>query len=156
LLETGAGWPAAGAHALIASQTEYSLVNRQAEREIIPAAQAHGMGILACSPLGRGLLTGKYRTGTPVDSRVAATAGPGAPEVTPRSRRIVDAVTTAASGLGCTPMEVALAWVRDQPGVSSVLLGARTNAQLSAAMTSVDVTLPPEIAVALAEVSETT
>ena len=60
---------------------------------------------------------------------------------------------TAAEGLGCSPIEVALAWLRDRPGVSSVLLGARTAAQLRAALLSEDVDLPAEIGNVLDEVS---
>jgi aryl-alcohol dehydrogenase-like predicted oxidoreductase len=60
---------------------------------------------------------------------------------------------TAADGLGCSPVEVALAWVRDSPGVASALVGARTAAQLKASLASEDVDLPPEIRLALAEVS---
>ena len=72
-----------------------------------------------------------------------------------RCKRVVDAVVTAADGLGCSPAEVALSWVRDRPGVSSILLGARTAAQLRAALTSEDVDLPAEIRTALDEVSAT-
>jgi aryl-alcohol dehydrogenase-like predicted oxidoreductase len=65
----------------------------------------------------------------------------------------VDAVVTAADGLGCSPVEVALAWVRDRPGVASVLVGARTSAQLQASLSSDEVELPPQITAVLDEVS---
>jgi len=65
----------------------------------------------------------------------------------------VDAVLTAADGLGCAPLEVALAWVRDRPGVSSVLVGARTAAQLRGSLASEEVQLPTEILHALDEIS---
>jgi aryl-alcohol dehydrogenase-like predicted oxidoreductase len=158
-----AGWQAAlaatsaaaGVGAPIAVQTEYSLVQRAAERELLPAAGHLGLGVIAWSPLGRGVLTGKYRTGTPADSRAASPhlAGFVEPYLDRLSRRIVDAVTTAADGLGCAPLEVALAWVRDRPGVSSVLVGARTAAQLRGSLASEDVDLPVEILHALDEVS---
>jgi aryl-alcohol dehydrogenase-like predicted oxidoreductase len=139
----------------VAVQVEYSLLQRDPEREVVPAAQHLGLGLIAWSPLGRGVLTGKYRTGTPADSRAASTHL--APFVEPYldrgSRRIVDAVVTAADGLGCAPLEVALAWVRDRPGVSSVLVGARTAAQLRGSLAGEDVTLPTEIRAALDEVS---
>jgi aryl-alcohol dehydrogenase-like predicted oxidoreductase len=66
---------------------------------------------------------------------------------------VVDAVVTAADGLECSPVEVALAWVRDRPGVASVLVGARTAAQLQASLTSEEVELPPQITAVLDEVS---
>jgi len=140
---------------VIAVQAEYSLVQREPERELVPAARALGLGVLAWSPLGRGVLTGKYRTGTPADSRAASPhlSGFVGAYLDAHSRRVVDAVATAAEGLGCAPLEVALAWARERPGVASVLLGARTAAQLRASLTSEDLDLPAEIRGALDEVS---
>ncbi|HVN13404.1 MAG TPA: aldo/keto reductase [Kineosporiaceae bacterium] len=141
--------------AAVATEMEYSLVQRGIEREVVPAAQALGLGLLAWSPLGRGALTGKYRTGTPADSRGASphlSAFVGQ-YLDAGSRRVVDAVVTAADGLGCSPVEVALAWVRDRPGVASVLVGARTAAQLQASLGSEEVELPPQIIAVLDEVS---
>ena len=70
-----------------------------------------------------------------------------------RSRRIVESVTTAADGLGVSPLAVALSWVRDQPGVSAVIVGARTHAQLTGVLRAEEVTLPLEIRQALDDVS---
>jgi aryl-alcohol dehydrogenase-like predicted oxidoreductase len=147
---------AAGAQgALVAHQVEYSLLQRGAESEVAPAAQALGMGLMAWSPLGRGVLTGKYRTGTPADSRAASPHFAAFVEryLDERSRRVVDAVVTAADGLGCSPAEIALAWVRDRPGVVAPVVGARTAAQLRGTLTSEDVVLPVQIRDALDEVS---
>ena len=85
---------------------------------MLPAAEALGLGVLPWSPLGRGVLTGKYRTGTPADSRGAS---PHFAELRrryldERAPRVVEAVARAADGLGWSPLEVALAWVRDRPG----------------------------------------
>jgi aryl-alcohol dehydrogenase-like predicted oxidoreductase len=139
----------------VAVQAEYSLVQRRIETELVPAAAHLGLGVIAWSPLGRGVLTGKYRYGTPADSRAASPhlAAFVEPYLDRAARRIVDAVITAADGLGCAPLEVALAWVRDRPGVSSVLVGARTAAQLRGSLASEDVQLPVEILAALDEVS---
>jgi aryl-alcohol dehydrogenase-like predicted oxidoreductase len=125
------------------------------ERDLLPLAEHLGLGVIAWSPLGRGVLTGKYRRGTPADSRAASPhlAGFVEPYQDRVSRRIVEAVSTAADGLGCAPLEVALAWVRDRPGVSSVLVGARTAAQLRGSLASEDIELPVEILHALDEVS---
>ena len=140
---------------LVAAQVEYSLVERGVEREVVPAVTELGLGMLAWSPLGRGVLTGKYRTGTPADSRGASPhlSGFVGRYLGVASRRVVDAVITAADGLGCSPIEVALAWLREREAVSSALVGARTAAQLEAALASEDVELPPEIRLALDEVS---
>lgn len=118
----------AGHATLVTAQVEYSLLQRGIEREVVSAAQAVGMGVLAWSPLGRGVLTGKYRHSMPLDSRGANadTARWVQPYLDERGRRIVDAVATAADGLGASPTEVALAWLRDRPGVVAAIVGART------------------------------
>jgi aryl-alcohol dehydrogenase-like predicted oxidoreductase len=140
---------------LVASQMEYSLLQRGVEREVLPALAQTGAGLLAWSPLGRGVLTGKYRGGTPSDSRAASEhfADFVRPFLDDRSRQIVEAVVTAASGLGVAPLEVALAWVRDRPGVTSTIVGARTAAQLLGSLASETLELPDEIVAALDEVS---
>jgi aryl-alcohol dehydrogenase-like predicted oxidoreductase len=134
---------------------EYSLVERGVEREVIPAALDAGLGLLAWSPLGRGVLTGKYRDGTPADSRGASPhferfVGRYLDE---RSAGIVEAVMTAADGLGVSPLSVALAWVRDRPGVVAPILGARSAGQLMGALLAEDLELPAEIRHALDDVS---
>ena len=145
----------AGRAPIVTTQMEYSLLERGIEREIVPAAQTLGLGILPWSPLGRGVLTGKYRHNTPSDSRGgnAETAGWIQIYLEDRGRRIVDALATAAEGLGASPTEVALAWLRDRPGVVAPILGARTNNQLLAALASEELELPEEITRALDEVS---
>ncbi len=136
---------------LITAQMEYSLLERGIEREIVPAAKSLGMGVLPWSPLGRGVLTGKYRHSMPIDSRGAhaETAGWVQAYLDERGRRIVDALATAAEGLGASPTEVALAWLRDRPGVVAPILGARTANQLVAALASEELELPEEILTAL-------
>ena len=140
---------------LVSTQMEYSLLQRGIEREVLPAAAALGLGVLPWSPLGAGVLTGKYRSGTPSDSRAASPHFARFIErfLDERSRGIVDAVCTAADGLDASPLEVALAWVRDAPGVTAPVVGARTAAQLRGSLTSERLTLPAEIRGALDEVS---
>lgn len=140
---------------LTASQNEYSLLNRDAEMEILDSAQACGVGFLAWAPLGRGVLSGKYRNGIPSDSRGAAPhfARDIAPYLDARSNRIVDAVGVAATGLGYSPLEVALSWVRDAPGVTSAIIGARTGAQLRGLLKSEEIALPEIVRAALDDVS---
>lgn len=140
---------------LTVDQVELSLLDRSAEAEVIPAATATGAGVVGWSPLGRGVLTGKYRTGTPADSRAASPHLSGFVRryLDPRAARIVEAVATAAEGLEATAVEVALAWARDAPGVASVVVGARTAAQLRGSLSAEDLVLPPEIRRALDDVS---
>ncbi len=144
-----------GPGALVTDQVEFSLLARGAETDVLPAAQAVGVGAIGWSPLGRGVLTGKYRHGTPADSRAASEhfAGYVRPYLGARQRRIVEAVCTAATGLEATPLEVALAWARDRPGIASVVVGARTASQLRAAISADDLELPTAIRQALDDVS---
>jgi aryl-alcohol dehydrogenase-like predicted oxidoreductase len=146
-------WP--GRARIVSSQMEYSLLQRGIEREVIPAAVDLGIGILPWSPLGRGVLTGKYRSGTPADSRGASPDYQRfvAPYLDDRATRIVGSVMTAADGLGVSPLAVALSWVRDRPGVVAPIVGARTAAQLNGSLDADDVTLPAEIRDALDDVS---
>ena len=157
-LAASASWQKAvpGRAPIASVQMEYSLLQRGVEREVSPAAEALGVGLLPWSPLGRGVLTGKYRLGVPSDSRAASDhfAGFVEPYMNERSRRIVDAVATASDGLGVAPLEVALAWVRDRPGVVAPIVGARTAAQLRGALATEELTLPREIRAALDDVSE--
>lgn len=139
----------------VSIETEYSLVERESEASIGPAAAVHGVGILGWAPLGRGVLTGKYRHGTPADSRGAS---PNFARYVGRHRndtasRVVEAVVTAADGLGTSPLAVACAWVRDRPGVASAIIGARDAAQLLGGLAAEDITLPAEITAALDDVS---
>ncbi|MFD3487147.1 MULTISPECIES: aldo/keto reductase [unclassified Streptomyces] len=140
---------------LASTQMEYSLLQRGVEREVLPAAVDLGVGLLPSSPLGRGVLTGKYRYSTPADSRGASEQL--APFVEPYldepASRIVDAVLTAAEGLATTALEVALAWVRDRPGVVAPIIGARNAHQLTAALSVESLRLPDEICRALDDVS---
>lgn len=137
------------------TQNEYSLLNREIENEILSCATELNVGFLAWSPLGRGVLTGKYRNGVPSDSRGASPhfAGHVEPYLDERSQRIVEAVQVAADGLGYSPLEVALAWVRDAIGVTSAIVGARTGAQLRGILRSEEITLPGVVREALDQVS---
>ncbi|MDO9457044.1 aldo/keto reductase [Nocardioides sp.] len=147
-----------GRATLASTQVEYSLLNRAVEREVLPACDALGLGVLPWSPLGRGVLTGKYRGGTPSDSRGASQVFAGFVNayLDDSSARIVDSVARAAEGLGWTPLEVALVWVRDRPGVTAPIVGARTAHQLRGSLDIEDKELPPELIAALDDVSHAT
>ena len=140
---------------LVANEIEYSLVCRTPEHEVVPAATSLGFGLLPWSPLGRGVLTGKYRNGIPSGSRAASSDFPGFAErfLDEQTTRVADAVAMAARGLGAKPGEVALAWLRDRPGVAAPIVGARTAAQLRSALASLELALPSEIVAALEDVS---
>jgi aryl-alcohol dehydrogenase-like predicted oxidoreductase len=102
------------------------------------------------------VLTGKYRHGVPSDSRAASPHLRDfvSHHLTDAAARIVEAVATAAEGLGTSPLAVSLAWVRDRPGVSTSILGARTVGQLAGSLAADTTTvLPAEIRRALDDVS---
>lgn len=154
---TASTWQAAqaGRTPLVSTQVEYSLLARRAEVEIIPASLHHGMGIFPWSPIGRGVLTGKYLGRTPNNSRGAqeSFAWFVEPYLQPRSKAIVEATAHAADGLGLTPAQVAFLWVRDAPGVTSPLLGARTPEQLQTYLDLDSTRLPMPIVEALDDIT---
>ncbi|MDN3355273.1 aldo/keto reductase [Actinomadura sp. DC4] len=156
-LATAATWQRAwpGRTPVISTQVEYSLLRRDVEDDVVPASLELGVGLLPSSPLGRGVLTGKYRTGIPADSRAAAPhyADFVQPYLNERAARIVESVSTAAEGLGVSPLAVALCWVRDQPGVVAPIVGARTAGQLAVILETEQITLPGEIRDALDDIS---
>jgi aryl-alcohol dehydrogenase-like predicted oxidoreductase len=154
-LAQAASWQLAvsGRAPIVSNQVRYSLLDRGIEREVVPGSLALGIGVLPYSPLGGGVLTGKYRGGVPTDSRAAAGRRNVAEFRRAEEAGIVEAVATAAEGLATSPVAVALSWVRDQPGVSSTIFGARTLGQLTAALAADSLVLPTEIRQALDDVS---
>ena len=158
------GWQAAHAATLmstsriplVANEIEYSLLHRMPEDELALAAQALGFGLLPWSPLGRGVLTGKYRHGIPADSRAASRdfSGLTGLNLSEEAGQIVDAVAIAAQGMNVSLAEIALAWVRDRPRVVAPIVGARTTGQLRTALASEDLELPTELVQALDDVSD--
>ena len=125
---------------LVALQIEYSLIERTGERDLIPMARELGLGVVPYSPLGGGVLTGKYRRDDLTAAPSASDESGGDPprknlnlalgNLTERNLGIADAVGNVATQLGRTPGQVALAWALRRPGVTAPVIGARTPAQL--------------------------
>ena len=145
---------------IVALQLEHSLVERNIEREHVPAALAFGAAIVAWSPLGSGLLTGKYRregVAARGEGRLAIMAESGNPGVmkllTERNWAIVDALVEVARQVGRTPAQVALHWVATRPSVGSTILGATKPAQLADNLGALDFTLPAELSQRLEQLS---
>lgn len=155
------GWQLARAYSLletsrvplVADGLEYSLLRRTREADTGPAADHLGVGILAGAPLGRGVLSGRYRHTVPADSRGATSPALLEGYLDDGSRAVVEAVCTAADGLDISPAEVALRWVLGRPGVASALAGARTPAQVRALASAADESLPSPVTDALNDVS---
>lgn len=103
---------------LVGIQTEYSLAERSAERELLPMAQAHGLGVLLYSPLAGGLLTGKYRDGAA--GRLSARGD--AIEGTAQRTAVVDAVLAIADEVGASALQVSLAWLRRRAALAATTL----------------------------------
>jgi aryl-alcohol dehydrogenase-like predicted oxidoreductase len=141
---------------LAAITVPYSLLDQAEARDCTQVSHALGSGILAAWPLAGGVLTGKYRHATPPDSR-----GAGERHAmrmlryrSPWARPVIEGLCAAAEGLGTTPTVLAQAWVRDRPGVTATLVGARTVHQWRAALAADGFVVPDEIRRALDEVAD--
>lgn len=133
-----------GASPVAAIQVEYSLLERTVEGGLFGAAEAFGIGVTTWGPLAGGLLSGTYSRSRrePGDSRRAPYV---AARLDDRTFDVIDLLAEVAEELGRPPAAVALAWIRQQQLVTSIIIGARTPAQLDANIASLDVTIPPEI-----------
>jgi aryl-alcohol dehydrogenase-like predicted oxidoreductase len=129
-------------------QPRYSLISRDIEGDVLPAAQRHGLGTMIYSPLGGGFLTGKYEPEKEpdADTRLGRRGGRwGAMTLTDRNFAIVDEVKKVAAELDSTPMAVSLAWVLSRRGVTSLIIGPRSQAQMESNLPGFDLELPDEV-----------
>lgn len=132
-----------GAIPIAGIQVEHSLVQRATEQDITPAAQALGIGVVAYSPLGGGVLTGKYRQGQDSARRNEAWAGAGfQPENSPQRTAIIDTLIAVSAEVGVTPGETAIAWVAAKGSLP--IIGPRTLLQLEGNLAAAKVNLTPE------------
>ncbi len=135
----------------VALQVEYSLVQRTPERDLLPMAKAFDLAITPWSPLGGGVLTGKYnqRNGSSEQGRMESMKA----NISDRQLAIADVVCQVAEQIGHSPSQVALAWLRAQSGVIIPIIGARKATQINDNLACLDVTLSPEHLQRLNEVS---
>lgn len=134
-----------GLNRFVVDQSTYHLLDRTLEREVLPAAQSFGLGVITWGPLCGGLLTGKYRR----DDVAAAGRWQGGKDnfdrpVTERAFEIIESHTAHAGDLGITPSQLALAWNAAQPGVTSPIIGPRTMEQLVDNLGAAPVQLKPD------------
>ncbi len=141
-------------------QPQYSLLSREVEWEIVPAALHNGLGLLPWSPLAGGFLTGKYRRGKAPESDSRAGSRKGLYQRTSeeyassdRNWDTIEAVVCIAQKIGRTPSEVALAWLANRPGVTAPIVGARTKVHLSENLGFVNLMLDEADVVELDELS---
>lgn len=139
----------------VSFQPQYNLIVRTIEREHFALCTEEGVGIITWSPLAAGMLTGKItRDHKPPESRLATREMPlYAMYFTDRGHRIVDALVACAKEAGCTPAQLALAWQLAKPQVTSVIIGARTRAQLDDNLGATAVAVPEPV---LAKLDEAT
>jgi len=147
-----------GFERFVSLQPQYSLIERGLEREIGPAAEALGLGLIPWAPLAQGMLTGKYdRSGPQAGTRIAESS-PTAVEAwerrnVERNWRIVDAVGEIAAQAGRTPAQVAINWLLARPAIAAPIVGARHVGQLEDSLGAVGWRLQPEQLARLDEVS---
>jgi aryl-alcohol dehydrogenase-like predicted oxidoreductase len=148
-----------GGPRLVTHQPQYSLLTREIEWEVLPAAQDAGISAIVWGPLAAGWLTGKYQRDTPPPqgSRLGDDPNRGLEawdrRATERTWTIIDRLTAVAAELGLSPAVAALAWVADRPGVGAAIVGARTVEQLHATLPAASLHLPDDATVALDEIS---
>jgi aryl-alcohol dehydrogenase-like predicted oxidoreductase len=112
-------------------QSPYNLLDRRIENELVPFARRHGVAILPWSPIAGGILAGRYRTASTAEPGSRAEILPALRDrITPRALEVAAAVRVLAEKLDLTPGQLALLWLRDQPGVTSPIVGPRTPGQL--------------------------
>jgi aryl-alcohol dehydrogenase-like predicted oxidoreductase len=132
----------------------YNLLKRQAEVEILPMAQALGVAVVPYSPTAGGLLTGKYRGGVrPDGSRLAVNAMYQTRYADDDYWRAAEAFAALAAELGHAPATLAVAWAASHPGVTSVILGARSVEQLGETLAAADLALSPEVRARIASLT---
>lgn len=145
---------------LIALQLEYSLVERNIEREHVPAARELGIGICPWSPLASGFLSGKYSRidqASSTEGRLNILKDSGNPafeKFTERNWRIMDVLLDVAKELNRSPAEIALNWVATQPGVCSTIIGATKMSQLENNLTAIDLEIPNQLRLSLNKISD--
>jgi aryl-alcohol dehydrogenase-like predicted oxidoreductase len=123
---------------IVTVQLPYSLLARGVEPEFVPMAQTLGIGLTAWSPIGGGLLTGKYRRGGSAEGRL------GSPDIDDRDWKVIEAVREVADGLGRPMTQVALNWAATQPGISSLVIGASSAEQLDGNLAALDFEMPAD------------
>jgi aryl-alcohol dehydrogenase-like predicted oxidoreductase len=144
-----------GFERFVSQQILYSLQAREAEYEIVPAALDQGVGIMVWSPLSGGLLSGKYRRDDEGPEGSRQLTDWNEPPVLNREQLhdVVDVLVEIADGRGVSAAQVAIAWLLGRPGVSTVVIGARTDEQLADNLAAADLELSDEERARLDEVS---
>ncbi len=127
---------------IVSEQSPYNLLDRRIENELVPACQAHGVGVICWSPLAMGMLAGRYEQGRTDDTRAAVRGGIYAERVTDAGIRVGNAFAALARQHGLEPAQAAYAWVIAQPGITAAIIGPKTVAQVASALPAAELALP--------------
>ncbi|MFI1091612.1 aldo/keto reductase [Streptomyces sp. NPDC020917] len=141
-----------GSLGLVSEQCLYNLVERRAEMDVIPAAQAYGLGVIPWSPLHQGLLGGALRKEREGGGSRTSAGRSAAGLADPAVRAQVQAYEDLVAKHGMEPGEVALAWLLTRPGVTGPIVGPRTAGHLESALRAVELKLPEELLAGLDEI----
>jgi len=136
-----------GLNRVVTEQPPYHLLDRRIERELVPVAQTYGLALIPWSPLAGGFLTGKYRREevSPEGSRYGLEPRRmGRNHFTEKTFAVVEAIEAIATEKGCTPGQIALAWCKVQPGITSPIIGPRTMEQLEDNLSAASVEITEE------------
>lgn len=135
-----------GLNRFVSEQPPYNLLDRRIERELLPVAQTYGLAVIPWSPIGGGLLTGKYQRGEtpPSDARYASANSTTEKRFTPRVFDVIEPMKEFVLQKNAPLSQIALAWVTRQPGVTAPIIGPRTIEQLEDALRSLEITFTPE------------
>ncbi len=131
----------------VSEQPPYNLLDRRIENELVPMCQRHGLGIISWSPLAMGILAGRYSDAKQPssDSRAARRGGIYAERVTQPGIEVGNKLVKLAQEHGIDPAQLAILWVKDQPGITAPIIGPRTMAQLENLLPVIEMTLSDEL-----------
>ena len=131
----------------VTEQSPYNLLDRRIENELVPMCQRHGLGLLCWSPMAMGMLAGRYSTAASpaAESRVVKRGGIYADRVSPRAVEVAERFVALAAKAGMSAAQLAVTWVKDQPGITAALIGPRTLDQLTTLLPVMEMTLSDDL-----------
>ena len=140
---------------IISEQPPYNLLDRRIENEVVPMCQAYGLGLITWSPLAQGVLAGRYASATslPADSRGALRGGIYSERITEAGIAVGNQMVRLAEAHGLSPAQLAVLWVKDQPGITAPLIGPRTLDHLERLLPVLDMSLSDELRAACDELA---
>ena len=144
-----------GLERFVSEQPPYNLLDRRIENELVPLCQDYGLGLIPWSPMAMGILAGRYADAeaTPGDSRATLRGGIYAERVTARGIEVGNRFVELAKANGISPAQLAILWVKDQPGITAPLIGPKTVEQLEHLLPVAEMSLSDELRAACDELN---